>query len=172
MRACCSVFLYTICYISFFGFYSQNPLCKYMGVWQKPKTPLTYFTKLAFLLGAPAQIQHDLWKQPNISHMWLERETEESLFHYFKMLLNAWGVFSSASWLGWIVSLNGVFFNFHLFARKSFIFPDFLSFQFCLSQTLLLLFRTLTAQTILFIPLYSSQIFLPWWLAPLLTNSL
>lgn len=33
------------------------------------KLSFIYFTKFFFLLGAPVQIQHDLWKQPNISHM-------------------------------------------------------------------------------------------------------
>lgn len=49
-------------------------------VWQKPKTAFDLVYKTPFLLGAPVQSQHDLpWKQHNISYIWVEKETEESL---------------------------------------------------------------------------------------------
>lgn len=46
------------------------------------KLPLIYFTKLAFLLGAPVQIQHDLWKQPNISLTCDWKKKLKSLFFH------------------------------------------------------------------------------------------
>lgn len=171
MRVCCSVFLYTICYFSCFGFYSQNLICRYIYVWQSLKLSFIYFTKFAFLLGAPVQIQHDLWKQPNISHMWLEKKPEESLLSLIYDLLPTRSFFKY--FIAGLDSItHGVFFNLLLFAKKVSSFQIFHLFNFVFFNLFLLLFRTLTAQIILFIPLYSSQIFSPWWLAPLLKNSL
>lgn len=135
MRVCCSVFLYTICYFSCFGFYSQNLICRYIYVWQSLKLSFIYFTKFAFLLGAPVQIQHDLWKQPNICHMWLGKETEESLLSLIYDLLPTWGFFKYFI-AGLDSIIHGVFFSLLLFAKKSFTFPNFSSFQFCHSQSL------------------------------------
>lgn len=129
MRVCCSVFLYTICYFSCFGFYSQNLICRYIYVWQSLKLSFIYFTNFAFLLGAPVQIQHDLWKQPNISHMWLEKKTEESLLSLIYDLLPTRSFFKY--FIAGLDSItHGVFFNLLLFAKKVSSFQIFHLFNF------------------------------------------
>lgn len=137
-------------------------------VWQKPKTAFDLVYKTPFLLGAPVQSQHDFFGNI-ISYIWVEKETEESLL---PLVYEKWNAATCMGFfqvlLGWAgqYHLNGVCFSLHLFAKRSFVFSG-------ISQSLLFFCcsRILTAQIILFIPLHSSQILLPWWLAPLLKKS-
>lgn len=171
MRVCCSVFLYTICYFSCFGFYSQNLICRYIYVWQSLKLSFIYCTKFAFLLVL--QYKSNMIFESSLTSLTCDwkKKTEESLLSLIYDLLPTRSFFKYFV-AGQDSITHGVFFNLLLFAKKVSSFQIFHLFNFVFLNLFLLLFRTLTAQIILFIPPYSSQIFSPWWLAPLLKNSL
>lgn len=105
-------------------------------VWQKPKTAFDLVYKTPFLLSAPVQSQHDLlWKQHNISYIWVEKETEESflpLFYEKQDAVTCMGFFPSTPRLCWTVLLKWSLLQSSLICWKKFRLFKYISISFFL----------------------------------------